>query len=54
MVIKDGRILKATEEELHIYWLRNWDDIMSWPDYFWGCVAAGTEITKEAEYGDDN
>lgn len=54
MVIKDGHILKATERELHIYWLRNFDDIFSWPDYRTVCIAGGTEITETEEYGDDD
>lgn len=54
MVVKDGQIVKATKRELHIYWIRNYDDIMSWPDFLKGQVAAGTEITETEEFGDDN
>lgn len=54
MVIKDGKIRKATENELYTYWLRNWSDFMSYTDYKQGCLANGTEITDKEEYGDDN
>lgn len=54
MVIKDDRILKATKRELHIYWIRHYDDICSWPAFLQGMVVSGTEITETEEYGDDD
>lgn len=54
MVIEDDRIQQATEEELHIYWLRNWSDFCSWPEYKRNCIAAGTEITDAEVFGNDN
>ena len=54
MVIADGKIQRATEEELHIYWLRNWSDFCSWPEYKRNCIAVGTEITDEEGHSDDD
>lgn len=52
MTIKNGKIAKATEDELFdVYLEREFDDIMSFPDYKQRCVELGTEIVEE---GADN
>lgn len=53
MTIKNGKIVKATENELFGYYLsRGLDDIMSFTDYKARCVEFGTEVV--AEEGEDN
>lgn len=48
MVIKDGKIFKATEEELFGYYLeRDFDDIMSFADYKNRCAELGTQIIRK-------
>lgn len=50
MTIKDGKIEKATENELFsVYLKRGFDDIMSFDEYKRKCEDFGTEIVKEAQ-----
>lgn len=52
MTIKNGKIAKATEDELFsVYLKRGFDDVMSFPDYKQRCVELGTEIVED---GADN
>lgn len=52
MTIKNGKIAKATEDELFsVYLKRGFDDVMSFTDYKQRCVELGTEIVGD---GDDN
>ena len=45
MTIKNGKIAKATENELFEYYLkRGFDDLMPFTDYKRRCVELGTEI----------
>lgn len=44
MKIEDGKITQATEEELYVYWLRNWSDFLSYTDYKKGCLENGVQI----------
>ena len=48
MTIKNGKIAKATEDELFGHYLKlGWDNIMSFTDYKRRCVELGTEIVEE-------
>ena len=45
MEIKNGKISKATEEELFEFYLsRGWDEIMSFTDYVRRCEMNGTIV----------
>ena len=47
MIIKDGKIVKATEEELYSHYLRRgFDDIMSFSEYMNRCSELGAEIIE--------
>lgn len=49
MEIKNGKIAKATENELFTYYLnRGFDDLMSFTDYKRRCIELGTEVIEEA------
>lgn len=48
MTIKDGKIKRATEDELFsVYLKRCFDDIMSFGDYKKRCQDLGTEIVED-------
>ena len=48
MIIKDGKIVKATETELYAHYLkRGFDDIMSFSEYMNRCSELGTQIIEE-------
>lgn len=48
MVIKDGKIISATESELYAYWLeREYDEIYTFPDYLRRMKEIGVEVTEE-------
>lgn len=51
MVIKEGKISKATEDELFAHYLkRGFDDIMSFEEYKNRCIELGVEIVgKEGD-----
>ena len=46
MEIKDGKIIKATNAELHKYWLEHWWELMSYTDYKNKCIELGTEVIE--------
>lgn len=47
MKVENGKIVEATESELFDYYLtREWDDIMSFPDYLEKMKSAGVEVVK--------
>lgn len=33
MTIKDGKIIACTDEELYAYWLKQFADVISYPEY---------------------
>lgn len=48
MTVKDGKIVKATEEELYSHYLkRGFDDIMSFSEYMNRCSELGTKIIEK-------
>lgn len=48
MIVKNGKIAQATEDELFAYYLqRGFDDIMSFTDYKRRCVELGTVVVEE-------
>ena len=50
MTVKNGKIVKATEDELFKYYLkRGFDDIMSFTEYRNRCIELGTQIIDEKE-----
>jgi len=50
MEIKNGKIIKATEVELFKYYIeREYEDILSFPDYLDRMKNIGVEIQKEKE-----
>lgn len=54
MKIENGKIVEATESELHYYWLsRELFELYSFPYYKWLCQDAGTKIIDE-EVRDEN
>ena len=50
MIIENGKIIEATEDELFNYWLQSgWDEIVPFPIYKWKCEKNGTKIKKVKE-----
>lgn len=50
MKIKNGKIVKATEEELFSYWLKaEFCEIMSFGEYKRRCIELGTEVIEDGE-----
>ena len=48
MEIKNGKIIKATEAELFKYYIeREYEDILSFPDYLGKMKNVGVEIQEE-------
>ena len=48
MTVKNGKIVKATEDELFEYYLnRGFDDIMPFTTYKESCVESGTQIIEK-------
>lgn len=48
MTIKDGKIKRATEDELFgVYLMRGFDDIMPFVEYKTRCKDLGTEIVED-------
>lgn len=46
MEIKDGKIIRATENELFNYWLIRFDDVMPFSEYKERCIELGTEVIQ--------
>lgn len=46
MEIKDGKIIKATRDELHRIWLDKLDMIMSFTEYLRNMQKLGVEVTN--------
>lgn len=44
MKIEKGKIIEATENELYNYWLKQWSDLMSFPDYKDKMIDTGVKI----------
>ena len=48
MKIKNGKIVEATHAELFDYYLtRDWDTVMSFPEYMRRCKENGTKIIEK-------
>ena len=47
MTITDGKITACTEAELYEYWLKRYDDIISFPDYMEHMKDLGVTITED-------
>ena len=53
MIVENGKIVIATEEELFEHYLKaGFDDLMSFPDYKSKCIKFGTKVI--CEEGADN
>ena len=51
MEVINGKITKATEAELYSYYLtRNWDDVISFPDYLRQIKECGTVVTERESF----
>lgn len=44
MTIEDGKIIKATDDELFKHWLENWSDFYSYTEYKYRMIKKGVEI----------
>lgn len=50
MKVENNKIVEATRDELFDYYLtRDWDSVMSFPEFARRCEEHGTKITKEAK-----
>ena len=48
MKVENGKIVQATESELFLTYLRReYDDIMSFPEYKRRCIEQGTEVIED-------
>ena len=47
MVVEDGKIVKATNDELFEYWMQRYDDVFTYEQFKLGCMANGTLIVQE-------
>jgi len=48
MIVKDGKIIEATDSELFEYWLQRYDEIMTYEAFKFACTANGVRIVEEA------
>lgn len=46
MTVKDGKITKATDEELYKFWLKHWAEFYSYDEYKQRVIEAGTEVVE--------
>ena len=44
MIIENGKITQATEDELFKYWLKQWSDLYSYSDYKRRMIRLGVDI----------
>jgi hypothetical protein len=44
MVVKDNKIVKCTEAELFIFWLKRWSNLIDYYTYKKMCQKQGTEV----------
>ena len=49
MEITNGKITKCTNSELYEYWLKRYDDFISYPDFKAACIEAGTIVEEDGE-----
>ena len=50
MTVQDGRIAEATEDELFaLYLAREWDEVVSFPDFLRACREKGIVIVDEED-----
>lgn len=52
MVIRDGKIVECTDEELFDYWIKRLDDAYPYEQFKFGCVMNGTKIVEEVRAGE--
>lgn len=45
MEVRNGKIVKATSQELFEYWLKQWSDLLPYDEYKRRVMDAGTEVT---------
>lgn len=45
MIVKDGKIIKASEQELFDYWLKHWSDVLPFEEYKQQVKHLGTIVT---------
>ena len=45
--IEDNKITEANNVALYEFWLRQWSDIMSYPEYKNGVMANGTKVIED-------
>ena len=46
MIVKNGKIIEATEEELYDFWLKNWSELMGFDEYMRRMKAKGVKIIE--------
>ena len=46
MTVQDGKIIKATEQELFEFWLKQWSDLLPYEEYKQRIKTLGTVITE--------
>lgn len=44
MIIKDGKIIECTDDELFEYWIRRFDDIYMYETFKQACIMHGTKV----------
>lgn len=54
MEIKNGRIVRCTEAELFLFWVKRWSNIIDYYSYKNECRKLGTIIENESEEMSDN
>ena len=46
MIIEKGKIKECTDAELFAYWLKRYTEIMSYSEFKYRCMAAGTRVIE--------